>query len=64
MRFTNAEKQREIERELNYRRRVYDRLVAEGRMSGTESKRRISIIEEIAGDYAVLAERDAPQLWK
>jgi hypothetical protein len=61
-RFTNAEKQREAAREVVYRRKVYARMIDEGKMHQVESDRRIAIMEEIAEDYFTKAEADAPRL--
>jgi hypothetical protein len=61
-RFSNAEKQREAAREVVYRRKVYARMVTEGKMHQVEADRRIAIMEEIAEDYFTLAETDAPRL--
>ena len=61
-RFSNAEKQREAAREVVYRRKVYARMVAEGKMHEVEADRRIAIMSEMADDYFALAEADAPRL--
>jgi hypothetical protein len=53
--YTAAEKLTEVERELGYRRRVFERLVQGGDMSRSEANRRIRIMEEIRDDYATMA---------
>ena len=58
--FTAAEKRREMQRELGYRRRVYAKMVADENMTQVESDRRIAIIEAIIRDYEQEEEREAP----
>jgi hypothetical protein len=60
--YTNAEKLHELEVELGYRERVFNRLVAEGRMTVQKRDRRMAILRDIIADYATLAERDEPRL--
>jgi hypothetical protein len=43
-----------IERELNYRRRVYPRWIAEKRISEDFAREQIRIMEEIADEYRKL----------
>jgi hypothetical protein len=45
------EKRQAIERELNYRRRVYPRLVMTHRMSQKLADEQIAVFEEIRLDY-------------
>lgn len=58
MTITNKDKQREAEREVAQRRRVYPRLIDNGKMTKEQATRQIAIMVEIAGDYAVRAEED------
>lgn len=53
---TSAEKLEAVQRELNYRRRVYPRWIADKRMTQQLADRQIAIFEEIAADYQKLAE--------
>lgn len=55
MSFSAQDKQREALRELGYRRKVYTRMVAEGRMKGKQADLRLAIMSEIADDYGALA---------
>lgn len=54
MTFTNGEKRVAAEREVKQRRRVYSRMVSEGRMKKSDADRETAIMEEIAEDYAKL----------
>jgi len=47
-----------VERELGYRKRVYPRLVAGGRMKQDNADYEIGVFEEIAADYRRLAEQE------
>jgi hypothetical protein len=49
--FTAAEKLAAVMRELGFRRRVYARRVAEGKMTQQQSDREIGVFEAIAKDY-------------
>lgn len=49
---TAADKKKAIERELNYRRRVYPRWIADGRMTQKLADQQIEIFEAIRDDYA------------
>lgn len=51
MTFTNAEKRAAVEREIKMRKRVYSRLVSEGKKSQAEADRAIAIFEAIRDDY-------------
>jgi hypothetical protein len=58
---TAAEKMHCAERELKYRRRVYDRLVDRGKMTRELAMRELELMEAIALDYRALAmEEPAP----
>lgn len=48
---TDQEKLDALERELKYRRRVYPRLVAAGKMTASFAAKQERIFEEIAEDY-------------
>lgn len=61
--FTNAEKAKEAKREVAQRKRVYQRLVTNGRMSGADMERKIKIMDEIAADYDALDAKDQPSLF-
>ena len=52
MSYSAKEKLRVIERELDYRRRLYPRLIANNAMSQKTADLQIAILEEIAEDYA------------
>jgi hypothetical protein len=52
--FTNEQKAKETEREVKMRKSVY----ARSGMNPTEAKYKIEIMEEIAAEYARLAEGD------
>ncbi len=56
--FTNAEKLECVERELNYRRRVYANRVATHRMTQTLADRQVALMEDIMRDYVLLASRE------
>lgn len=58
MSYTDSEKLAAIERELKYRRHVYPRLIAEGRMTDGFAATQIQILQEIADDYRPKAERE------
>lgn len=49
---TAADKKKAVERELTFRRRVYPRWIADGRMSQKLADEQIAIFEEIRDDYA------------
>ncbi|HMF27592.1 MAG TPA: hypothetical protein VKE42_02405 [Candidatus Cybelea sp.] len=61
-RFTNTDKWKEATREVSYRKRVYERLVADKGMRRELADRRIAIMSEIAEDYRKLAEQDEPAI--
>ena len=56
--FTAAEKLKDIQRELEWRRFVYPGRVSEGKMSAHESAWQIQIFEAIALDYALAAKQE------
>lgn len=49
--FTMTDKKNAIERELKYRRRVYPRLIANGKMTDGLASTQIAIFEAILADY-------------
>jgi hypothetical protein len=49
--FTPADKLNAVQRELGYRKRVYGRLVHEGKMKRETATREIQVFESIADDY-------------
>lgn len=55
--FTYRDKMRECQREAGYRRFVYPKLVASGKMRQAEADKRIAILEEMALDYGRAAEK-------
>lgn len=46
------------QREVDYRRRVYSRLVGDGKMTGGLAGRQIALMEAIAEDYRLQTERE------
>ena len=58
MPFSPKDKADEVRRELNLRRAVFVKLVANGSLSPKEAARRIAVMEEILADYRVLAEAE------
>jgi len=60
--FTAAEKRREMERELGYRRHVYAKMVTGGKMTQVEGDRRIAIVEAIIEDYRAQGEKEELQV--
>lgn len=53
--FTNEQKATEARRESHMRRRVYEKRVADGKMSPNDARRQIAIMEEIAAEYQARA---------
>lgn len=51
MAYTDADKHKEAKHEVKMRKRVYPRLVQDGRMSFSDAERGIEIMEAIAADY-------------
>lgn len=58
MPFQDSEKLQAVERELGYRRRVYPRRVADGKMTQALADRQIAVFEDIAADYRARADRE------
>lgn len=56
--YTAKQKREAIERELAYRRRVYDHRVAEKKMSKALADFQIAIFVSILSDYAELEEKE------
>ena len=55
---TNADKLAAAERELKYRRWVYEKRVAEKKMSAGKAAHEIACMEEILEDYKALVEKE------
>lgn len=51
MNYTSRDKREAIERELRYRRRVYERRVNEGAMTRDFAEEQIAIFQAILADY-------------
>ena len=58
---TNTDKLECAERELEFRFRVYDRLVVRGKMSTQQKEREIELMSAIVEDYRALASADEPE---
>jgi hypothetical protein len=56
--FSAAAKQLAAEREVAYRRRVYPRLIIDGKITDGFAAVQIAIMEEIAHDYAEQAAKE------
>jgi hypothetical protein len=56
--FTAKQKREAIERELGYRRRVYDQRVADGKMTKELADFQIKIFEAIRDDYGEIEKRE------
>ena len=52
MRYSREEKRREVEREVEMRKRLYPRWVREGRITAEQADRAIGIMQAVAADYA------------
>ena len=52
MSVTQEAKLRAVRREIRQRRRVYPRLIANGKMTQQEADHEIAVMEAIAADYA------------
>jgi hypothetical protein len=50
--FTRAELLREALREIGQRRRVYPRLISQGKLRQADADRQIALMQAIADDYA------------
>ena len=57
-RFTNRDKMRAAQREAGWRRFVYERRVADGKMTRAKADEEIALMDEIAADYGALAGAD------
>lgn len=57
-RFTNRQKMQAAQREVGYRRYVFPKRVAAGKMTQRKADEEIAIMAEIAFDYGHLAECD------
>jgi hypothetical protein len=62
--FTTAEKLACVLREVGYRKYVYDKRVATGKMSAMKATREIELMEEIAADYKKILAHEQPDLLK
>jgi hypothetical protein len=58
MTFTFRQKMRAAQREAGYRRFVYPKRVAAGKMRQHQADEEIAIMDEIAADYGRAAERE------
>lgn len=56
--FTNRQKMQCAQREVGFRRRVYERRVQEGKMDRRKADEEIALMDEIAKDYGAAAEQD------
>lgn len=56
--FSAADKLEAAERELKYRRRVYERRIADGKMTQALADRQIGVMSAIADDYRALAQKE------
>lgn len=56
--FTAQDKLDAVKRELGYRRHVYARRVAEGRMTQAKADREIAVMEAISQDYETQAGKE------
>jgi len=50
--YTAKDKREAVDRELSYRKRVFPRLIANGKMSNYQAATQIAIFEAIRDDYA------------
>lgn len=55
---TFQEKREAVQREIAYRRRVYPRLVAGGKMTQALADKQIALFEEIERDYTEMAAKE------
>ena len=56
--FTNAEKRKEAQREVDYRKYVYPRRVMDKKMTQQQADRQTAIMQEIADEYDTLAQKE------
>lgn len=59
---TTEEKMKEIQRELNMRKRVFPTWVLQGRITQQVADKRIKIMEEILKDYQEKAKEEDKQM--
>lgn len=57
-RFTATEKRKEIEKEIGYRKRVFPRMIDDGRMLASEAERRLALMAAIRQDYLDIENKD------
>lgn len=57
--FSAADKAKAARREVSQRKRVYPRLIEQGRMSAPEADRQIAVMTQIAADYEAKAAEEA-----
>ena len=58
MMFPASEKLESVLREIKYRKKVYPRLVEQGKMARSTAEREVRIMEEIAADYREQAQKE------
>jgi hypothetical protein len=56
--FTATTKLAAVEREIKYRKRVYPRMIVEGKMTDGFANAQLAVFEAIADDYKKLAEKE------
>ena len=56
--FSAFEKHREAVRELEFRRRVYERMIDSAKLSRDVAARRLALMSEIADDYREQSEKE------
>lgn len=56
--FTDREKMQACQREVGYRRWVYPKRVADGKMKQDAADREIALMDEMARDYGELAKKE------
>lgn len=59
---TTEEKMKEIQRELNMRKRVFPAWVLQGRITQQVADKRIKIMEDIFKDYKIKKEQEDKQM--
>lgn len=64
MRYSAEQKADEARRELAYRRRVYGRMVSEGKMKQAHAEEKIAIMSEIEADYRAQVKKAEPRLFE
>jgi hypothetical protein len=58
--FTALDKYQAVLREINYRRKVYPRLIDRGQLTASAAKREIEIMVAIGQDYEAQLPKDRP----